>query len=286
MVKRYRHEDSLQDILWQAVVPVIGLYFLWLLLLYFGNRVAYWRWFWYGIVAIIVVVGLIFGLRELRYRHKQKKLDVLLGHLKQTGADEYVTNFINRFGLDKKKDDAWAYRGYSFDWDRLKDFRKVLNEKGVHLASNDWKDVSALLRHYIQEKEERLTRDSIGVAPRRINELSGTDFEILLYRLFEAMKYSVQKTGKTGDQGGDLIINKDGQRIIVQAKRHTGSVNNSAIQEAVAAQKFYDCAKAMVVTNSEFTSSAIVLGKLNGVEMVSGKILRDWLIQYLKENWG
>jgi len=142
-----------------------------------------------------------------------------------------------------------------------------------------------LLKHYIQKKEENLTRESISVLPKKFSSISGSNFENLLYRLFRAMGYFVQKTGQTGDQGGDLIANLNGQRIVIQAKCYAEAVSNKAIQEAVAAQKFYNANKAMVVTNSNFTNGAIELAKVNDVELIGGEKLSELILQHLKENW-
>jgi HJR/Mrr/RecB family endonuclease len=133
--------------------------------------------------------------------------------------------------------------------------------------------------------EEALVRESISLTPKQFNDFSGSDFENLLYRMFVAMGYAVQKIGKVGDQGGDLVANVSGQRILIQAKRYTGAVGNGAVQEAVAAQRFYDCNRAMVVTNSSFTREAIELAKVDDVELVGGGKLSEMLLQYLKESW-
>ena len=132
---------------------------------------------------------------------------------------------------------------------------------------------------------EKITKESIKNAPKTFLEISGAEFEDLLFRLFSAMGYVTQKTGKAGDQGCDLIINKEGQRIVVQAKRYTGAVNNEAIQQAVAAKKYYDCNRVMVVTNSNFNKSALDLAKVNDVELIGGSQLRGLLLKYLKESW-
>jgi len=285
MTRRYRHKESMGSILYDSFAPVVILCLLGLPLLYFTDRTAFWRWMFY-IIAVVILLGImILGLEKLWYDIKQKRLDSTLGCIKQNDLDGYITNYINSFGLEKKKGNVWEYRGYSFDWERLNDFRKVLNEKGMHLSLNDYKGVSEILHHYIQEKEERLTRDSISTVPKMLSSLPGSEFEILLYRLFESKGYSVHKTGKTGDQGGDLVVNMNDQRVLVQAKRYSGNVGNSAIQEAVAAQKFYNCNKAMAVTSSDFTVEAVELAKVNSVELMNGRLLREQLMQYLKENW-
>lgn len=107
------------------------------------------------------------------------------------------------------------------------------------------------------------------------------------YRLFQAIGYTVQKTGKTVDQGGDLIANKDSQvRVIIQAKCYNNSsVGNAAVQEAIAAQKFYDCNGAIVVASSDFTKEAIELARVNKIGLVSKTRLSELLLEYLKESW-
>lgn len=121
----------------------------------------------------------------------------------------------------------------------------------------------------------------------KFSDLSGSGFENLLYRLFQAMGYTVQKIGRTGDQGGDLIANMDGKvRLLIQAKCYNGSpVGNAAVQEAVAAQKYYDCNGAMVVTSSDFTKEALELAKANAVGLVGKERLSELVVQYLKESW-
>lgn len=44
------------------------------------------------------------------------------------------------------------------------------------------------------------------------------------------MGYDVQNTPLSGDQGADLILEKFGEKTIVQAKRYQGNVTNRAVQ--------------------------------------------------------
>ena len=264
-----------------AVSFVLFLGFLW-----YTNRTMFGALIWIGVMAVFVmVVGSILWSR-FRSQMKQKNQDSLLSALKQAGLEDYVDNFINRFGMEKKKSNVWSYRDYSFDLDRLKDFRNFLHDKGLGISTSSWNDTNLLLQYYIQKKEEKLTAESISVTPKKFSDLSGSDFENLLYRLYSAMGYTVQKTGKTGDQGGDLIINQDQQRILIQAKCYKDMpVGNSAIQEAVAAQKFYDCTASTVVTNSDFTKEAIELARVNKVGLIGSTQLRELLLRHLKESW-
>ncbi len=269
-----------------GIVAGIGLlYFIYIFLLYNSDRAAYWQQVRYFVIFIVVAALATTTYWILLARWREKRSNDLLSAVKQNSLEEYVKNFIDRFGAQKGKG-TWVFRGYAFDWQRLEDLRKILNEKGMRLSVNKWDTTLILLRHYIQEKEERLTRESVSVLPQKFSTLSGSDFENLLYRLFTAMGYAVQNTGKTGDQGGDLVANLNGQRIVIQAKCYSGTVGNAAVQEAVAAQKFYDCNKVLVVTNSSFTKEAIELATANGVELIGGGKLSELLLQNLKESWG
>ena len=106
-------------------------------------------------------------------------------------------------------------------------------------------------------------------------ELSGYEFQEYLKNLFKLLGYVVIQTKLSGDQGADLIISKDGEKIVVQAKKYNGKVSNEAVQEVVAAKNHYKANKAIVVTNSSFTKSAIDLALSNNVELWDGAKLKS-----------
>jgi len=282
MVKRYKTKgDSVINLIF-GLIPIFGGY---LVLLWFTNKPLFWSWLGKGFVVTAIFVIAIFVWINIESIFKRNRENNLLSALKQAGLEEYVINFINRFGLEKKKNN-WEYRGHSFDWERLKDFRKVLDEKGIKLSENNWNDTLILLRHYIQKKEENVTRLSISTNQKIFADLSPSEFENLLYRLFSAIGYIVQLTGKSGDQGCDLVSTMGKERTIIQAKRYINtSVGNDAVQQAVAAQKIYDCTKSMVVACSDFTPEAFQLAKSWNVELIGKQRLNELLLEYLKESW-
>jgi len=102
----------------------------------------------------------------------------------------------------------------------------------------------------------------------RINELdemTGWEFEKWLRKFFERVGYAVTPTPYRGDFGADFVLTWNGIRIAVQAKRTSRLVGVRAVQEVVAAKAYYDCERAMVVTNSYFTKQAAILARANGV---------------------
>jgi len=108
-----------------------------------------------------------------------------------------------------------------------------------------------------------------------IDLMDGNEFEHFVCTLFTKMNYRAEVTKKTGDQGLDVIAEKNGKKIGVQAKCYSNAVGNSAIQEAVAGKNYYNCDKIIVVTNNLFTNSAIELAKVNNVVLWDRNILKE-----------
>jgi restriction system protein len=124
-------------------------------------------------------------------------------------------------------------------------------------------------------RERRLARSGI----RDIDAMDGPTFERYLATMFRRLGYDAEVVGSSrGDYGGDLMIRKNGQRTIVQAKRYRDKkVGIKAIQEAHTARAMYDCSDAMVVTNSVFSQQARKTAAATGVQLWG----RDELVKHL-----
>lgn len=64
-------------------------------------------------------------------------------------------------------------------------------------------------------------------------------FEKSVANNFTSLGWKTRETKKTGDQGADVIAEKDDINIIVQCKLYSRPIGNKAVQEVVAAQNFY-----------------------------------------------
>lgn len=113
-----------------------------------------------------------------------------------------------------------------------------------------------------------------------VDMMTGDEFELLVAKLFEAMKYDVSVTQHSADQGIDVVARKGSMVLGIQAKCYSQPVGNSAVQEAVAGKAYYNCRKVMVVTNSSFTASARQLATANGVLLWTREILAKKLIEH------
>lgn len=110
-----------------------------------------------------------------------------------------------------------------------------------------------------------------------IDLMTGAEFEDFLVRLFTKMGYGSYATKASGDQGIDVIAEKNGKKYGIQAKCYLGTVGNSAIQEAFAGKVFYNLDKVIVVANNTFTKSAIDLATKTDVILWDRTILVDKL---------
>ena len=106
-----------------------------------------------------------------------------------------------------------------------------------------------------------------------IDKMDGKTFEKYLKVFFEKLGYKVERTKYIGDYGADLVASNNGVKTVIQAKRYKSKVGIKAVQEAVASKGYYNCDKAMVVTNSYFTNQARTLASRNKVELWDKKVL-------------
>lgn len=128
------------------------------------------------------------------------------------------------------------------------------------------------------EEEKKINNNLLDYS----NITNGYDFEAFVANVYKMLGYNVEGvTSKSGDQGADVIIEKDNIKYAIQVKYYNNPVGNKAIQEVVAAKSFYKTDKAMVVTNSTFTPQAITLANANDVLLVDGNKL-DELIKEVK----
>jgi|ERR1700722_1965803 len=102
---------------------------------------------------------------------------------------------------------------------------------------------------------------------RMVDTMNGKTFEIFLVSVFTREGYIVKLVGGTGDFGADLILRRGDHKSVVQAKRYAGNVGVDAVQEVAAARAHYKANRAIVVTNSHYTSAARALAKSNSVDL-------------------
>lgn len=130
-------------------------------------------------------------------------------------------------------------------------------------------------------RQTRQTKKVYNINRIPIDFMTGEQFEQYLAKLFRELGYNVRHTNITGDFGADLVLKTSkGTKIVVQAKRYSSNVGLRAVQEVYTAKSYYKAKGASVVTNNYFTSAAIKLAKVNGVELID----RDALLKLDAKN--
>jgi hypothetical protein len=107
--------------------------------------------------------------------------------------------------------------------------------------------------------------------------MSGAQFEIFVADLFRAMGHNARVLGGSGDQGVDVIVNYQGERVAVQCKNYSRAVGNKPVQEVYAGSRFHGCKSAWVVAPAGFTKGAVELARRVGVTLYDAQALRTWI---------
>ena len=119
--------------------------------------------------------------------------------------------------------------------------------------------IAALVHHFTKPKWHG-----------NVSNMSGIEFEHWCASMLKKNMgfISAEVTTASNDYGAD-IKGRDsrGRKWVIQCKRYNGSVDNSAVQEVVAAKAHYHAERAAVMTNSTLTKNARKLANENGVEI-------------------
>lgn len=120
-------------------------------------------------------------------------------------------------------------------------------------------------------KYEKFISSSINI----VDKMKGEEFEEFLLAHFNNLGYKGHITAKTKDYGADLILTKNNEKIVVQAKRWIKKVGIEAVQQIVGARAYYKASKCIVISNNYFTQNAVNLAKSSNVQLWDRKKLLD-----------
>ena len=155
MARHYRKKYEEDGSIWNVIEGLGGLYFLYLLFQYFTNRANFWRWLIYGVVFFATVLSAVILFQKFKEQRRKKRIAKIIDVIKKAGLEEYIKNFITRFGLGQEKsENVWQRRGYKIDWNRINDLKDFLQTKDIGFSASD---ISVLLTHYIDEREYEIT---------------------------------------------------------------------------------------------------------------------------------
>ncbi len=158
--------------------------------------------------------------------------------------------------------------------------------KGGYSRSNSFSGTQAIPRQNICGDTWGGRRKYVPTADLTdIDNMSGVEFESYLCSFYKAQGYSAKMTRASGDYGADLLLIKNGRKIVVQAKNSKSKVSISAVQEVIGARGHYSADEAWVVTNNYYTKPAQELAASNRVILIDRDALaRQIYVQQNQEN--
>lgn len=111
-----------------------------------------------------------------------------------------------------------------------------------------------------------------------VDAMEGHAFEYWCADLLRKNGFAnVSVTRGSGDQGVDVLAEKDGIRYAVQCKCYSKDLGNTPVQEVSAGKVFYHCQIGAVLTNRYFTKGAKELAESTGILLWD----RDWIKSHL-----
>lgn len=121
-----------------------------------------------------------------------------------------------------------------------------------------------------KDKKNGLMAIRRGRIPKYSPSMSGQDYEVYCAkRLAHEGYHNLSVTPGSGDFGADVIgYDRKGRKVCFQCKLYQSSVGVSAVQEVLAAKQYYSGDRAVVITNSTFTSAARKLAKSGNVQLI------------------
>lgn len=138
-----------------------------------------------------------------------------------------------------------------------------------------------------RRRQTLVTNASQSPAADALNDMSWTEFELLVGEAFHLQGYKVVETGGAGPDGGiDLVLNKGSEKFLVQCKQWKAfKVSVTVVRELYGVMAAQGAAGGFVVTSGRFTEDAIAFAKGRNIKLVDGPLLHN-LIRQVKNARG
>lgn len=119
-----------------------------------------------------------------------------------------------------------------------------------------------------------------AMAQREMDQLRAMtwqEFEAFAAALFQGMGWAVEETGGGGSDGGvDLMLSRNGRRVVVQCKRYKDRVGGPVVREALGTMLHHGARGVYVVGLSGFTKQAEEVAEGKPVKLIDGERLLQW----------
>lgn len=141
------------------------------------------------------------------------------------------------------------------------------------------------LGYYFNKKakidEEELMNNWFG-SKKKINDLyqlHPTEFEIFIAELYSRLGYKTQRTKTSGDEGIDVIAEKDGKKYVIQVKKSSKPIGSPVIQKLYGSMAHAFADYAICVSLAGYTTQARRFAENKLIELLDGNDLIDLIKQ-------
>jgi restriction system protein len=125
-------------------------------------------------------------------------------------------------------------------------------------------------REELELRQLRARRAELKLA--QLANLTPEGFEEFVAELFEVMGHAVETVGGSGDEGADLLLERDGLRAVVQCKYHRGEgvIGSPQLQKFLGTIHHRHCHKGFFVTTRTFSLAAERFAASQPIELIDG----------------
>ncbi len=117
----------------------------------------------------------------------------------------------------------------------------------------------------------------VGSASTGFTGTTGPEFEIYCADLIRSLGWNARVTKGSGDQGVDVVADREGMCVVFQCKFYSSPVGNSAVQEIAAGRAFEHAQFGAVLSNQSYTPAAKQLAKATNVQLLNPLQLEKYL---------
>lgn len=201
-------------------------------------------------------------------------------------ADRIISDARNKYRNNKSQ----TRRDCQSFMDDVSTYRSRFDDETIELAERKLQELQQKLD--VQLLEEFLTCDissesedspylKYGGVESELNNvdlMDGHAFEEWCAELLRKNDYSnVSVTRGSGDQGIDVLAEKNSIKYAIQCKCYSSDLGNTPVQEAHAGKDFYNCDIAVVMTNQHFTKGAKELAEKTRTRLWDRDTLREMI---------
>ncbi len=199
------------------------------------------------------------------------------GNMIVKGWEEEVEYFINSVLLRENKFSYIDLRIVSFkDYYNIKKYWYNNKEEAFCAWKTQYsKQINIIDELFNQVLEKKQNNGGVELEQSAIK--TGIDYENYIETLLKNKGFVVKRTPKSGDQGVDLIVEGNNNRIAIQCKFYSKPVGNKAVQEVSAGKDYYNCTLGCVVSNNSFTPSARKLANSLEITLLNNDAIVDYI---------